>query len=87
MTENEAKYYLNDMSVALYAGSEKSKAIKVAINALEKQIAKKPYLESTGMLGAKLWHCPVCKAEVISDWNKDLAGDYCHICGQKLDWQ
>lgn len=63
------------------------KAIEMAIQALEKQIPKKPYSDLKGLLDAKMWHCPVCKKEVISDWNRDLANDYCHNCGQKLDWQ
>lgn len=75
MTENEAKFYLNDMLVAFYAKSEKSKAIRVAIKALEKQIPKKPidklmYLE-----------CPTCGDVGIEDCG------YCPCCGQKLDWQ
>lgn len=60
---------------------------ELAIKALEKQIAKKPCLDQKGLLGVKMWHCPICKKEVISDWNRDLANDYCHHCGQKLDWE
>ena len=48
---------------------------------------KKPYSDQKGLLDTKMWYCPVCKKEVISDWNRDLANDYCHNCGQKLDWQ
>lgn len=57
------------------------------IKALEKQMPKKPYLETKGLLDVKMWHCPVCKKEVASDWNRDLANTYCHHCGQKLDWE
>lgn len=60
---------------------EEFKALK------EKNVAKKPYLNRKGLLDVKMWHCPVCKKEVASDWNRDLANDYCHNCGQKLDWQ
>lgn len=62
-------------------------AFEVATKALEKQIPKKPYLDQKGLLDVKMWHCPVCKKEVISDWNRDLANAYCHHCGQKLDWE
>ena len=60
---------------------EEFKALK------DKSVAKKPYLNRKGLLDVKMWHCPVCKKEVASDWNRDLANDYCHNCGQKLDWQ
>ena len=53
----------------------------------EKAEPKKPYLYQNGLLDAKMWHCPVCKKEVISDWNRELENDYCHNCGQRLDWQ
>ena len=60
---------------------------KIVREALEKQIPKKPILENTkGIVGINMWHCPVCKNEIISDWNKDIANHYCHHCGQALDW-
>ena len=60
---------------------------KVILDALEKQIPKKPVLEKTkGIVGIDMWHCPVCDEEIISDWNKDIANPYCHHCGQTLDW-
>ena len=56
-------------------------------NNIEKQIPKKPVLENTkGIVGINMWHCPVCKNEIISDWNRDIANSYCHHCGQALDW-
>ena len=60
---------------------EKFKTLK------EKNEPKKPYSDQNGLLDAKMWHCPVCKKEVISDWNRELENDYCHNCGQRLDWQ
>ena len=58
-----------------------------AIEALEKQIPKKPVLEKTkGIVGIDMWHCPVCGEEIISDWNRDIANPYCHLCGQRLNW-
>ena len=60
---------------------------EVILDALEKQIPKKPVLENTkGIVGINMWHCPVCKNEIISDWNRDIANSYCHHCGQALDW-
>jgi hypothetical protein len=69
---------------APYFGSGDMEAIK---KALEKQIAKKPNFEQKGLLGVKMWHCPVCNKEIISDWNKDFANNYCHHCGQRISWE
>ena len=56
-----------------------------AINALEKQIPKKPgnkkysfYPHST-VLKSKYGECPICKTIQVDD-------EYCANCGQKLDW-
>lgn len=58
-----------------------------AIEALEKQVPKKPVLEKAkGIVGIDMWHCPVCDGEIISDWNRDIANSYCHLCGQRLNW-
>ena len=66
----------------------KIKFLKTAIEALEKQIPKKPVLEKTkGIVGIDMWHCPVCDEEIISDWNRDIANPYCHLCGQSLKWE
>ena len=91
MTENEAISELNVLNAICgqkdFYDYRFEEAFITAIQALEKQIAKKPYLDQKGLLDVTMWHCPVCKKEVISDWNRDLANDYCHNCGQKLDWQ
>ena len=93
MTENEAKDWIRAISATQSESNHTSsleirkEALYMAIQALEKQIPKKPYSDQKGLLDSKMWHCPVCKKEVISDWNRDLANDYCHNCGQKLDWQ
>jgi hypothetical protein len=86
MSENEAIKKIRMMPTALF-DDEADKAKEMAIQALEKQIAKKPYSDQKGLLDVKMWNCPVCKKEVISDWNRYFANDYCHNCGQKLDWQ
>lgn len=60
-------------------------AVDVAIQALEKQIPKKPqnkkysfYPHST-LLKSKYGECPNCKSIQVDD-------EYCANCGQKLDW-
>lgn len=50
------------------------------IKALEKQIAKKPYVEADDD-GFKLYHCPTCKMPILG------STEYCSDCGQKLSWE
>ena len=51
-----------------------SVAFETAIEALEKQIPKKP--KDDGWL-----YCPICGRDVLMD-----RFDYCPDCGQALDW-
>lgn len=51
-------------------------ALTGAIEALEKQLPKKPVLKRKAYGGIMV--CPICEA---SD-----SGKYCRYCGQKLDW-
>ena len=46
-----------------------------AIEALEKQIPKKPYWEYGGC------HCKSCGLDVLSD------ECFCPLCGQAIDWE
>ena len=48
----------------------------MAIEALEKQIPKKPI-----ELGDGRFYCPVCHS------NNRALGEDCDICGQKIDWK
>lgn len=50
-------------------------ALKLAINALEKQIPKKAIPVKEGSVWTK---CPVCGDTYIDE--------YCGKCGQRLDW-
>ena len=66
--------------VILHGGGPFENAYRMAIQALEKQIPKKPiYIANLGC--AALWLCPVCERRIV---RSDLK--YCHQCGQKLDW-
>ena len=49
---------------------------KIAIEALEKQLPKKPVLKRKAYGGIMV--CPICE---VSDYGK-----YCRVCGQRLDW-
>lgn len=53
-------------------------AIGMAIQALEKQIPKKPLQKSYMVKGAVV--CPKCEFVALK------VDDYCSHCGQKLDW-
>ena len=57
-------------------------AIDFAINALEKQIQKKPYdTQHQGLYTAEFDNaCPVCLGWFTSRWR------FCPNCGQAIDW-
>ena len=50
--------------------------MKITIEALEKQIPKKPKCPAP-----PFFECPMCKAPV-GDWQ-----NHCENCGQALDWE
>lgn len=64
-------------------------AFETAIEALEKQIPKKPICVED-----KMWCCPVCYNNLLNKWVKyptklvpKSAGlPYCLSCGQTIDW-
>lgn len=58
-----------------------SECEKVVLNALEKQIPKKP-LDIEGDYTALYGSCPNCK-NIVCD-NEDYK--FCNECGQALDW-
>ena len=96
MTESEAfelgnKLYSNITSNAnnIIKTNDYIEFVKFAINALEKQIAKKPEYEADGYADGELVYdyakCPICGHDFeygINDWGCE----YCSDCGQKLDW-
>ena len=65
----ETKYILNE---------------KAILNALEKQIPKKPY-DIADEWGDFSLSCPICKNPVIFSSRK-FNPPHCIMCGQKLDW-
>ena len=66
-----------------------NEALKMAINALEKQIPKKP-----DCIEDKMWCCPVCDNHLLPKWikyptelmPKTEGLPHCMSCGQKIDW-
>ena len=74
---------------APYVGCAQNIAIEMAINALNKQIARKP-----DCIEDKMWCCPVCDNHLLHKWIKyptklmpKAEGlPHCMSCGQKIDW-
>lgn len=59
------------------------KANEMAIQALEKQIPKKPKkIEAEGFRYTDAYRCPLCGG----NFSGTGIADYCYHCGQKLDW-
>lgn len=82
MTHEEAieyiaeRYVTMSMCLTLDECRKHNKAISMAIEALEKQIPKKPYWETYGG-----WHCKSCGVGVFSNES------FCPFCGQAIDWR
>ena len=74
---------------APYVGCAQNVAIEMAINALNKQIARKP-----DCIENKMWCCPVCDNHLLPKWvkyptelmPKTEGLPHCMSCGQKIDW-
>ena len=72
-----------------YGECRVSKATRVAIQALEKQIPKKP-----DCIEDKIWCCPVCYNNLLHKWikyptmlmPKSEGLPHCMSCGQAIDW-
>ena len=84
MTYEEAVGVLTSRAIVFGRASGKStleciriEAICKTIEALEKQIPKKPY---------DIVHCPLCKIEVELQPIDTEQVTYCLHCGQAIDW-
>ena len=73
-----------------HAGRAQSEAFQMAINALEKQIPKKPIFDFNYSDTLSKFHCPcgkiICVHHDIGTMDNNDAPNYCDNCGQKLDW-
>ena len=98
MTENEAREKLKNMRLYMQIEDKNNdckfteddyKANEMAINALEKQMPKKPYC-----IEDKMWCCPVCDNNLLHKWikyptrlmPKSQGFSHCASCGQAIDW-
>ena len=80
---NNDKCYDCDLCYAQGTTGEHIESVKVAIQALEKQIPKKVLAERN------IYICPNCGASAETDCGDDMLDyrlNYCDNCGQKLDW-
>ena len=86
MTEKKAIILLSMIETQ---GSLSILAKEKAIEALKKQIPKKPEYEANGYANGELVYdyarCPICGHDFEYDIN-DWGCEYCSNCGQKLDW-
>lgn len=65
---------------------EKDIALSIVQKALGKQIPKKPLEQECDFFDFRLV-CPECKNSIVNVWNsRDYKPNYCHYCGQRLDW-
>ena len=92
MTESEAKkeiehnVFCNTDNFEMTISKE---CYKTIINALEKQIPKKP-----DCIEDKMWCCPVCDNNLLPKWikyptrlmPKSEGLPHCMSCGQAIDW-
>lgn len=66
-----------------YEIDELNRIVILADEALEKQMPKRPiedgYYDEPAV-------CPNCGGDVINQCDNDYQFQYCHYCGQKLDW-
>lgn len=82
---------MNEQEVIKYLeqhGHIADDAKDMAINAIEKQIAKKPDVWGDGYADGQLvydmWNCPTCNKSYELDYDEY---DYCPHCGQHIDWE
>lgn len=85
MTYEEAKRYIlenwfdGDQDVkAVVDGDKETMTMKMAVEAIEKQIPKKPYLDNDNGIYEKEY-CPACNRSLFPN------DPYCR-CGQAIDW-
>ena len=88
MTYEEAIKNINTLNAVcgqkgLY-DDEFESALALAIEALEKQIPKRP------LHMHKNYYCPICKEDGWMLWDDAIPNDmdkYCGKCGQAIDWE
>ena len=82
MTEQEAKDWLKILGMPFYNEDKRVEAIDMGIDALEKQISKKPIGISVNEDNMRVANCPNCKKFIVQQ--ESPVG--CKHCLQALDW-
>ena len=92
MTESEAIEFI-EKDLKLHSKDLSSKyknGLRMAIQALEKQIPKKPIFDFNSSDTLSKFHCDCGKIiwvhHDIGTMDNNDAPNYCDNCGQKLDW-
>ena len=88
MTYEEAIKNINALNAVCvkkdFYDAEFESALALAIEALEKQIPKKP------LHMHKNYYCPICKEDGWMLWDDAIPNDmdkYCGMCGRAIDWE
>ena len=84
MTESGAIKELQDNIDLPFGVTVSDEASRMAINALEKQIPKKPMISYDERVKENWCSCGVCAFGL--GWKRTIHYKYCPDCGQKLDW-
>lgn len=96
MTNEEARKYIlanyfdgDEDTKAFVDGDGEHWVMKFAIEALEKQIPKKPTFEGDGYaddggLMYDTWICPCCEKDYELDYEEY---EFCPNCGQAIKWE
>lgn len=82
MTAKEALEYFKRRKEQIKMSGRAQQAEDFAIEALEKQMPKKPYDIDTEY---KTFDCPECLSKLYTDDDMQDCG-YCPVCGQRLEW-
>ena len=84
-----AASFSNPLGLSLNTTKEElAESMRMAVQALKKQIVNKPTYEGDGYADGHLvydtWICPCCEKRYEVDYDNYY---YCPNCGQKLDWE
>lgn len=83
MTYEEALEYAKSYITLKGIPIDSKEATKCIVEALEKQIPKKPIAIDVG--GQHELICPNCERNHVA-W-RGIMYSYCNICGQRIDWR
>jgi hypothetical protein len=64
-------------------GGIRDRYTRLAIEALEKQMPKKPINDGSNIRYTPVYSCPKCENRITGTG----IANYCYHCGQKLDWR